>query len=308
MLLAAASLVMLATSIVVTLTAPSPAFAQSVTTVMQVALTGALILVPAATIGRMERAIDVELGAARRLVESASDVTPAIESIVGELMLNPPVLPGWEVGFRHEPAFGHLAGDSLQVLPRGGSHPSALVVVADMAGHDARAAILAYGLRSHIAALWEQGCDLEAIAASASRKLCRRGTITTAVLLEVAEDRIRMINAGHPPPVHVRDASMTEWPLTGPLLGVPTETYAARSEVVREHDLIVVYTDGITEARPGRGPLLGDDAIRERIRFHRLDPAQTIADSCIDAALAHAEQRLSDDALVVVLRRLAERE
>lgn len=78
--------------------------------------------------------------------------------------------------------------------------------------------------------------------------------------------------------------------------------------MVREQDLIVVYTDGITEARAGRGPLLGDDAIRKRIRFHRLDPAQTIADSCIDAALAHAEQRLSDDALVVVLRRLAERE
>ena len=62
-----------------------------------------------------------------------------------------------------------------------------------MAGHDARAAILAYGLRSHIAALWEQGCGLEAIAASASMKLCRRSSIATAVFLEIAEDRIRWL-------------------------------------------------------------------------------------------------------------------
>lgn len=180
--------------------------ALSVFSVFQVAIIGALVLLPVAVFVRTERELRHRLDVTRRRTEDATDVDKIVESIVAEMAIASPVVPGWVIGTRYVPAWGHTAGDSLHVLDAVLAGGPTLLVLFDIAGHDAHAALVAYGLRTHIAALWEQGASLTTIAASANQKLVRRGTIGTAVLIAFAQNGtgLEVLNAGHPHPVHMR--------------------------------------------------------------------------------------------------------
>ena len=284
---------------------PTRPLAQSVFSVLQVATIGALVLLPSAVFVRTERELRDHLDSSRRRSEDAADVDTIVESITAEMAISSPAVPGWVIGMRYEPAWGHLAGDSLQVLDAVEPGGATLLVLFDIAGHDARAALVAYGLRTHIAALWEQGASLAEIAASANHKLVRRRTIGTAVLMQFPHDgeTVEVLNAGHPPPVHFHGRTPSRWTATGPLFGLAGADHAVHSTAVHTGDLIVICTDGLEEARaPDRRPL-GDQQLLELMSAYANEPPQRVADALVDAALEHSGRRLNDDALVVVLRK-----
>ena len=113
---------------------PSRPLAQSVFTVLQVATIGALVLLPSAVFVRTERELRHHLDTSRRRDEDADDVDTIVESITAEMAISSPVVPGWTIGMRYEPAWGHLAGDSLQVLDAIAPGGSTLLVMFDIAG------------------------------------------------------------------------------------------------------------------------------------------------------------------------------
>ena len=285
---------------------PTEALSQSVFSVLQVAVLSAAVLIPSAVIGRTERQLRDELDTARRRDEHRSDVDSLVEAVTAEMTITAPDLPGWEIAMRYQPATGHLAGDSVQVHVRQQPRPATLLALVDVAGHDVYSAVVAYGLRAHIGALWETGADLCTVAASVNAKLLRRHTIATAVLVvvEPGAESVEVVNAGHPAPVHVRSGHQTHWNLTGPLLGLPQATHDVRVYDILPGDLVVFYTDGVIEARSPDGHQLGEEFIYRLIAARQTDPAATIADACVNAAIEHARSRLSDDVLVIAARRL----
>lgn len=286
---------------------PTRELAQSVFSVVQVGVLGVLILVPSGVVVRTERELREQYLSARRLAESAADIDVVVEAITSEMMLTEPDIPGWDTGMRHEPATGHLAGDSVQVLPPATTGGPTLLVVFDIAGHGAHSAVLAYGLRSHVAALWEQGCDLKTVVASANAKIVRRQTIATAVFLSFPAEgsTVELVNAGHPAPLHVSGGRATALGGTGPLLGLGRGVHDVRTITVHRGDLLVISTDGLSEARFHGGEQLGDGALTDLVLAHRSEGVQVIADASVDLAVEHSRGRLADDALVVVARRTA---
>jgi sigma-B regulation protein RsbU (phosphoserine phosphatase) len=58
-------------------------------------------------------------------------------------------------------------------------------------------------------------------------------------------------------------------------------TWAQRIAQVAPGDMLVLYTDGITEARDGRGTCLGADRLLETARAHLDLPAQSIQDAIL---------------------------
>ena len=289
---------------------PTEALSQSVFSVMQVAVLSGAVLIPSAVISRTERQLRHELEAARRMDEQRGNVNTLVEAVTAEMTIVSPKLPGWEMALRYEPATGHLAGDSVQVHVRQLPRPATLIVIVDVAGHDVFSAVVAYGLQAHIAALWEAGVDLGAVAASANAKLLRRNTIATAVLVvfEPGAESLEVVNAGHPAPVHVRSGQQTYWTPTGPLFGLPKATYDVRVCDIKPGDLAVFYTDGVIEARSPDGRQLGEEFLHRLISARRTESAAAIADSCVNAAVEHAESRLRDDVLVIAARRQMERD
>ncbi len=285
---------------------PDEELSRSVYSVLQVAVLSAAVLIPAAVIGRTERQLREELDAARRRDEHQGDIDTLVEAVTAEMTITAPEIDDWEIGMRYQPATGHLAGDSVQVHVRSEPHPATLVALVDVAGHDVYSAVVAYGLRAHIGALWESGADLHTIVASANAKVHRRRTIATAVFIvfEPGTYSVEMVNAGHPAPLHFRSGVMTEWARSGPLLGLREAQHGVAVFEVLPDDLVVLYTDGVTEARSPEGHQIGEEFIHRLIGARQAEAAATIAAACVDAAVGHARSRLNDDVLVIAARRL----
>lgn len=303
--MAAVPILLVVLGAVISASLPNDDLAQSVFSVVQVGVLGCVVLVPAALISRTERQLRHELDTVRRRDEHSDDVDTVVHQITGEMSVVVPEIPGWEIGMRYRPATGHLAGDSVQVHERELPEPATLVAVLDIAGHDAYSAVIAYGLRAHIGALWEHGAALGEIAESLNSKVVRRQTIATGVLLTVAHrtGRIEVVNAGHPPPLHVRAGRLTTWERTGPLFGLEGAAHDVRTVEVSRGDVVVVFTDGLIEVRDASGEQLDERQVHRVVTSREHDSAQTIADACVDLALQHADSRLRDDALVIAARR-----
>jgi serine phosphatase RsbU (regulator of sigma subunit) len=300
----AAPLGLIAVNALLSAALPTTELSQSVFSVIQVSVLGAAVLVPAALLASTESQLRQQLDEVRRGAEHDDDVVQVLEAITGEMTVVVPDVPGWDIAMRYQPATGHLAGDSVQVHHRVGRDAATLVAIIDIAGHDAYSAVVAYGLRAHIGALWESGATLHDLVQSVNNKIVRRKTIATGVLFAVADGSrtVQFANCGHPPPLHVHGDHSSTWARTSPLLGIAGSRLAVNTYEVAPGDLIVAYTDGLVDTRNANKEELGDATIHRVVQMYRDQPTDTIAAACMDAALQHASQRLKDDALVVVAR------
>jgi serine phosphatase RsbU (regulator of sigma subunit) len=108
-------------------------------------------------------------------------------------------------------------------------------------------------------------------------------------------------SAGHPAPVHLGAFSSRLLGVEfGPPLGCFERPYASAHAMLTLDDYLVLYTDGVTEARR-QGELLGEDRLLATVDGLRGRRAQEVAEGVRDAALEFAG-RLRDDLQVVVLR------
>ncbi len=306
LVVAAAPAILLLAGITLGQVLPTPQLVQSVFAVLQVAVLSAAVLIPGGMVGHTERQLRSELDAVRRVAEDRSDVDTLADAVTAEMTITEPRLPNWEVAMRYAPATGHLAGDSVQVHLRTQPRPATLLAIVDVAGHDVFSSVVAYGLRAHIGAMWEMGAGLHDIVSSVNATLMRQKTIATAVFVvqKPEADSMEVLNAGHPAPVHVRSGTQTRWTRTGPLLGISGAVHETNVFEILPGDLVVIYTDGVTEARSADGTELGDFFVSRLINARRDESPSTIASACVDAALGHAGARLSDDVLVLAARRL----
>ncbi len=131
-------------------------------------------------------------------------------------------------------------------------------------------------------------------------------------LLDTDSGEFTCTNAGHNPPLVVRrDGSLEELNRGGLLLGMlEGQVYQQATVVLEAGDVIVMYTDGITEAvGPGMeeddpDAMFGEDALRKVILENRHLPAAGIQEAILAAVAAHtAGEPQSDDITLVVVRR-----
>jgi len=277
--------------------------ATSALTTIQVALLGAFVMAPVAVLQSADFRARAQLLGDRRLSEAEGHDDLVVATLAREVSSPPPDLPGWQVAVSQEAAEGYLAGDSQQVLPRNDQH--VLIAVIDAAGHGAEAAIVALRLRALVDALWSNYTALERIVHTMNATALDQQTIATCVLADInlASGSITFINCGHPPVVHLTRQGADRFGATCPILGIPDLQPRPGSLVVRHGETIVLYTDGVTEARNGTGRCLGDEAVLRILASRAAEGAGHLAQACVDIAHEHAEGRLQDDALTICLQR-----
>jgi phosphoserine phosphatase RsbU/P len=114
------------------------------------------------------------------------------------------------------------------------------------------------------------------------------------------------VNAGHPPPFHLSaSGDVTFLEAGGVVLGPLADASYERGFVAVERgDLLVLYTDGIVEARArGSGDEYGIDRLVEVVRRFRLKPAEEIVDAVFaDVSRFGEGGPAADDVTVVVVR------
>ncbi|MDO8871843.1 MAG: SpoIIE family protein phosphatase [Methanoregula sp.] len=126
-------------------------------------------------------------------------------------------------------------------------------------------------------------------------------------VLDPVNRKFTYVNAGHNPPMLVRgDPPKVRTLEEGRCiaLGVVPEVKITCAELVLEpDDLIVMYTDGVTEAFNPQDEEFGEERLMDYLQKHRNDPVQEIIDGLIDEVRRFCGNRpQSDDITLVIVR------
>lgn len=117
---------------------------------------------------------------------------------------------------------------------------------------------------------------------------------------------LRYANAGHPHPYRINRAGRASkfGEVTGPILGIlDIERYDEREDVLGVGERLLLYTDGITEARATNGEFLGDDRLKTVLEEHASDPLGTMCDRILECVNAFQGKKRQDDATLFALQR-----
>ena len=218
-----------------------------------------------------------------------------------------PELQGLELSVVARPASQPelVGGDFSDVFLLDGGHVA--VLVGDVAGKGIRAAGLTETVRSTVRAFATVDPSPAFVLQMTNQLLLRREVgeeLVTAflVVLDPLSGRALVASAAHPPAVHLSASScrLTEVPFGLPL-GSFDEDYQNGELQLASDDALVLYTDGVTEARRG-GELFGYERLVEAVSRLHGATMEELAREVKAAAVAFAGS-LKDDLLVVALRR-----
>ena len=129
-------------------------------------------------------------------------------------------------------------------------------------------------------------------------------------IVEIGSGRLRVGNAGHEPPLIVPagDGPIRWLTGSGPLLGAfRTLDLTECVTGLDKGDLVVFYTDGITDARAASGERFGDDRLVALVEANRSKPAAEIVAALAAAVRKHQTgMPPADDVTILAIRRLAQ--
>ena len=218
-----------------------------------------------------------------------------------------PVLPGLELA-GYNAACRTVGGDYYDFLPYADNRVG--VVIGDVAGKGMPAALMMTSLQAKVQALAETPGDPGAIVGRLNRSLvgtCPANRFITFffAIIDASNGDIAFCNAGHNPPFIVRAGGGIErLEGGGPVLGIlPAMTYQRRQCHMEPGDLLVLYSDGVTEAENPAGEEFEDHLPELAARLRDRSAAEVV--KAIHEAVKEwiAGQPPADDVTVVVARR-----
>lgn len=238
-----------------------------------------------------QRALEYDLGLAARIHN-------------GLLPPSNPEIPGWLVAYHYKPA-GMIGGDYCDVVSDGNG--GAYFLIADVAGKGVAAAMLTANLRAVFRALIPLGLDVEQLLAHANRLFCEgKLPMQYATLVfahSSADGKLQLVNAGHLPALLVCGNRVTQMESECIPLGLFSEQkFPAKSAALRAGDMLVLYTDGVTEAQDAQGTEYGVEKLHSLIQERNTWCPQEFVVSCRDCLLAFrgGVERADDETLFAI--------
>ncbi len=218
----------------------------------------------------------------------------------------PPAVPGLDVAAAYHPAQGEVGGDFFDVFEV--ADGDWCVVLGDVSGKGVEAAILTSTARHAV----RSGALREPVPSGLMRVLnqalvdhggSRFCTVALLRLQRVQDAWVATLTSGgHPFPLLLRHGTTTKMGRPGSLLGV-FEQVAFHDVSIRpaKGDALVLYTDGVTEARNHAGEFFGEDRMCEAIVGSSYS-AEAIVDGVVASVLGFQAGAADDIALVVIRR------
>lgn len=244
-------------------------------------------------------------------VTTAQELQMAGRIQAGILPERPPALRGWELAARLVPA-RETSGDFYDFIPLPNGHWG--IGIADVTDKGLGAAVFMALASTLLRTYAVQYYTLPAFAMSSVNERIlsdtRGSMFVTAFygVLEPETGRLRYVNAGHNPP-YVLSAQKGK-PVdrlfrTGMALGILKEA-SWQQKIVKliPGDMLVLYTDGITEAQNRRGEMFGERRLLDVIRPLVGRPAREILEAVLGEVESFSGGSLyQDDTTLVVLAR-----
>jgi sigma-B regulation protein RsbU (phosphoserine phosphatase) len=173
-------------------------------------------------------------------------------------------LHGWETAFHFQPA-GAVSGDYCDLIDGG---DCLCFFVGDVAGKGVAASILMAHLHAIFRSLLRANHPFEKLTEEANRLFCE-GTPSTHFATLVcgranAQGDVEIANAGHVSPLVIRRDSVEKIAPTGIPLGMFCNSeYSTQKLKLSAGESLVLYSDGVTEARNNSGEFYGEQRLAE---------------------------------------------
>ena len=201
-----------------------------------------------------------------------------------------------------------LGGDAYDFVPL--SHNRLALAVADASGKGLAAALMISSAQSSLrTAAAFAGNDGAAVLGAVNREVHatslpdRYVTIFYGVFHEASRG-LHYVNAGHHPPMVIRRGrSIVRLESGGPPVGMfPNWTYEEGAVQLDPGDLVLAYTDGVTEALNPAGEEWGEEGLLRAVAEHDAQSAHALVEAIFRSMDEYSLGHQTDDATVIVLR------
>lgn len=216
-----------------------------------------------------------------------------------------PSVPGLEIAARYVPSF-ELSGDFYDFID---FQPNLGVAIADVAGKGVAASLLMAAVRSSLRAYAQDVYDIDEIVARVNAALCRDtlanefATLFYGVI-DSRNKRFTYCNAGHEPPLLLRNGKFIPLEAGGMVVGVdPAQKYDRGIIDLLPGDLLLIYTDGLPDALNFAQQKFGRQRILNAMREVARQNAHQAANHILwEMRRFVGLNRLTDDTTLVVIK------
>jgi serine phosphatase RsbU (regulator of sigma subunit) len=252
-----------------------------------------------------------------RLTESRSQLEQRAEEVLVQEALAPrrwtarlapddvAELEGFEIGTLYRAGTGMMAGDFYDVLQT--SRTRVAAVIGDVSGHGIDASITAFQAKHLLRVFLQRYRDpaqaLEELNGQMTTMRSEEFISMAVVLFDTEAGTLRYASAGHPAAFVWHDGDVRTLEATGPIIALTGDAEFASRELALDHgDLVLLYTDGLAEARAG-DQLFGEDRIAAHLRRDPGADPSVLCKTLMEAAEDFATVPLSDDTAILAIRR-----
>jgi phosphoserine phosphatase RsbU/P len=219
----------------------------------------------------------------------------------------PPTVPGFDIGAASHPAY-ETGGDYFDFIER--KDGSILIAVGDVNGHGYGSALVMALTRAYLRSFASMPLEVDEILARMNHMLLKdleEHQFVTLCLLRLQPEgrKLWYANAGHVPGFVLLSSGEVRQRLdsTGPPLGLfaESEFLLPATTEMQAGEMLVLVTDGITEATARDGNQLGLERVLEYVRDHRSEAASQISSGVYQAARTYVEFDPQDDDITALL-------
>ena len=201
---------------------------------------------------------------------------------------------------------GLMAGDFYDVFRVAPTRIAA--VIGDVTGHGIEPSITAFQAKYLLRVFLRQYRDPAQALEELNRQMSALERFEEfisicVVVFDTEAATLRVASAGHPAAWLWHDREVRPLRATGPLLMLdPDGEYTSRRSRSTSGDLLLLYTDGLAEARAGE-QLFGEDRVANTLRRDPGRPPDVLCKTLLEAARDFATEPMTDDVAILAIRR-----
>jgi sigma-B regulation protein RsbU (phosphoserine phosphatase) len=241
----------------------------------------------------------------RERLENELDIAATIQS--GLLPLELPSTPGLEIAASMTTS-RRIGGDYYDVIPL--DNERVLIAIADVAGKGVPAALLMANVQAALNVMAPLDLPLPLLMGRMNHLVCSNTEpdvfVTMFVgVINTAQRQISYVNAGHNPPLLVRDGHCEQLRTGGVLIGVLPDAPPYKEGVhdLLHNDTLLLYTDGVTEAIDTQRNEYGADRLCAWLVNHTSYSAASIVDALRSELTTYrASDTPDDDTSLLVIK------
>ena len=224
-----------------------------------------------------------------------------------------PSLPGWEIVAKYHAA-RQMGGDFYDFLELSQTPSKLGIVIADVSDKGVPAALFMAMCRTMIRSIAFSGVNPAQALAKTNDLILKESTADLflgAIYATLAPDKGKMIfaNGGHSRPLWYRNETkeIIELRSDGIILGTFEEISIEEKEItIAPGDLMLFFTDGVTDAMDATGALFGTAPLSQMITDHKDESAEQIAEAILESNNRFTgSMPQSDDLTILILKRLS---